>query len=176
MKGRILRATEKVRRVAEIISGLMFAGIFAVFILGIAMRYLFHRPLMWTDEVTILLLLWCTFLTDAFVVRASDHVAFDVLWDMVSPRTRRIIGIIGRLVFALIFAAAFPTIVDYVFFLWRERTDVLEVRLDIVFSCFIIYIVMVVVRLIAQLVEFCGPNWREHVGASDLAATSNVIG
>lgn len=176
MKDRVLRAAERFSRVAEVISGLMFAGIFLVFIVGIVMRYVVHRPLMWTDEVTILLLLWCTFLTDAFVVRSSDHVAFDVVWDVVSPRTRRIIGIVGRLVFALIFLAALPTIVDYVLFLWRERTDVLEIRLDIVFSCFVIYIVMVVVRLIAQLIAFCGPHWRDHVAHSDAASTSNVIG
>jgi TRAP-type C4-dicarboxylate transport system permease small subunit len=176
MRDRIVQAAEKFSRFAEIVSGLMFAGIFVVFIVGIAMRYLFHKPLMWTDEVTILLLLWCTFLTDAFVVRSSDHVAFDVVWDVVSLRTRRVIGIIGRLLFVLIFIGALPTVIDYVLFLWRERTDVLEIRLDIVFSCFVIYMIMVVVRLIAQLVEFCGPAWRQHVAASDAPNTSNVIG
>ncbi|MBS7696476.1 MULTISPECIES: TRAP transporter small permease [unclassified Chelatococcus] len=176
MRGRVAQVAAKFGRFAEIVSSLMFAGIFVVFIVGIAMRYLFHKPLMWTDEVTILLLLWCTFLTDAFVVRSSDHVAFDVVWDVVSSRTRRAIGIIGRLLFALVFAAALPTVIDYVLFLWRERTDVLEIRLDIVFSCFVIYMVMVVVRLIAQLIEFCGPHWRQHVAASDASSTSNVIG
>jgi hypothetical protein len=63
-----------------------------------------------------------------------------------------------------------------VLFLWREKTDVLEFRLDFVFSCFIIYIVMVVIRLVAQLIEYCGPHWREHVGASDVDPNTNVIG
>lgn len=177
MSSRFVHAAERFRHCAEIVSGLMFAAIFVVFIAGIAMRYVFHSPLLWGDEVAILLLLWCTFLTDAFVVRSSDHVAFDVLWDLVSPGTRRVLGIVGRGVFALIFLAALPTILDYVLFLWREKTDVLEVRLDIVFSCFIVYIAAVVVRLVAQLIEFCGPNWSEHVAASDASSsTSNVIG
>lgn len=176
MSIRFVSAVERFRKIAEIVSGLMFAAIFAVFIIGITMRYVFHHPLLWGDEVGILLLLWCTFLTDAFVVRSSDHVAFDVVWDVVSPRARRIIGIVGRGVFALIFLAALPTIIDYVLFLWREKTDVLELRLDFVFSCFIVYIVMVVIRLVAQLIEYCGPQWRDHVGASDAAPTTNVIG
>jgi len=176
MIDRLMSAVGRFRKAAEIVSGVMFAAIFAVFIIGIVMRHVFNRPLLWGDEVGILLLLWCTFLTDAFVVRASDHVAFDVVWDMVSPRTRRVIGIVGRAVFALIFIVALPTIIDYVLFLWRERTDVLGVRLDFVFSCFIIYIVTVIIRLVAQLVEYCGPNWREHVGASDQSSTTNVIG
>lgn len=176
MNARFTSVVERFRKIAEIVSSVMFAAIFAVFIIGIVMRHVFHHPLLWGDEVGILLLLWCTFLTDAFVVRSSDHVAFDVVWDMVSPATRRMIGIVGRGAFALIFLAALPTIIDYVLFLWREKTDVLEIRLDIVFSCFIVYIVMVIIRLVAQLVEYCGPRWREHVGDSDAIPTTNVIG
>jgi TRAP-type C4-dicarboxylate transport system permease small subunit len=161
---------------AELISGLMFAGIFFVFLLGIMMRYVFSHPLMWGDEVAIILMLWCTLFTDAFVVRSKDHIAFDVVWELVSPRKQRVIGIVGSAIFALIFLAALPIVVDYVLFLWRERTDVLEWRLDIVFSCFIIYMAMVVVRLVARLIEFSGPGWREHVSEPDAPNTMNVVG
>jgi TRAP-type C4-dicarboxylate transport system permease small subunit len=166
----------RLRRLAEIISGLMFAGIFVVFLAGIVMRYVFSHPLMWGDELAIILMLWCTLFTDAFVVRSKDHVAFDVVWDLVSPKKQRFIGVVGSAIFSIIFLAALPTIFDYVLFLWRERTDVLEWRLDFVFSCFVLYIAMVIVRLVARLVEFSGANWREHVGAEDVPNTTNVIG
>jgi TRAP-type C4-dicarboxylate transport system permease small subunit len=177
MNHRLQRWIDRFRTFAEVVSGLMFAGIFVVFIIGIVMRYVFDAPLLWGDEVAMMLLLWVTFLTDAFVVRGSDHVAFDVVWDVASPPARRIMGILGRAVFALIFLAALPTIVDYVLFLWREHTDVLEIRFDVLFFCFVIYIAMVVVRLVAQLVEFSGAAWREHVGHSDVGdASTQVIG
>jgi TRAP-type C4-dicarboxylate transport system permease small subunit len=166
----------RLRFFAEIISGLMFAGIFVVFFAGIVMRYVFSHPLMWGDEIAIILMLWCTLFTDAFVVHSKDHVAFDVVWDLVSPRKQRVIGIVGSAIFAFIFLAALPTIFDYVLFLWRERTDVLEWRLDIVFSCFILYIAMVVIRLVFRLIEFSGGNWREHVSAEDVPNTMNVVG
>lgn len=167
---------ERLRKGAEFISALMFAGIFFVFIYGIVMRYAFHKPLLWGDEVAMLLMLWCTFWTDALVVRSADHIAFDILWDAVSPRTRRIIGIVGSALFALIFIAAFPIVVDYILFLKRERTDALELRLDLVFSCFIIYMVMVILRLIVRFIVMCGPNWRDHVASADGPSTSNVVG
>lgn len=176
MASRLKIFIDRARHGAEIVSGLMFAAIFVVFIAGIFMRYTMHRPLLWGDEVAMLLLIWCTLLTDAFVVRGSDHVAFDVIWDIVGPRSRRIIGLLGRALFAVIFLCALPTILDYVLFLHRERTDVLELRLDIVFFCFVIYIAMVIVRLVAQFIAFCGPGWREHVEASDAGTTTNVIG
>lgn len=176
MTHRLRSLLERARHVAELISGLMFAAIFVVFIVGIVARYVFHQPLIWGTEVAMLLLMWVTLLTDAFVVRSADHVAFDVVWDLMSPRARRIMGIVGRAVFALIFLAALPTVIDYVLFLRREHTDVLQFRLDFVFVCFVIYFVMAIVRLVAQLVEFCGPNWREHVGLHEAGATTNVIG
>lgn len=175
MTSRLTVFLDRTRHWAELVSGLMFAAIFAVFIAGIFMRYAVHRPLLWGDEVAMLLLIWCTLLTDAFVVRSGDHVALDVVWDTVGLRARRVIGIAGRAIFALIFLFALPTVLDYVLFLWRERTDVLELRLDLVFFCFVIYIVMVIVRLLAQLAAFCGPDWRAHVGGAG-APTTNVIG
>lgn len=170
------RLLGQLRRLAEIVSGLMFAGIFVVFLAGIIMRYVFSHPLMWGDELAIILMLWCTLFTDAFVVRSKDHVAFDVVWDLVSPKKQRFIGVVGSAIFLIIFLAALPTIFDYVLFLWRERTDVLEWRLDFVFSCFVLYIAMVIVRLVARLIDFSGTNWREHVGAEDIPNTTNVIG
>lgn len=166
----------RLRGFAQIISGLMFAGIFVVFLAGIIMRYVFSHPLIWGDEVAIVLMLWCTLFTDAFVVRSKDHVAFDVVWDLVSPRKRRLLGIIGSAIFGVIFLAALPTILDYVLFLWRERTDVLEWRLDFVFFCFVLYMAMVVVRLMVRLIEFSGANWREHVGEENAPNTMNVVG
>jgi TRAP-type C4-dicarboxylate transport system permease small subunit len=166
----------RLHRAAEVISGLMFAGIFLVFLLGIVMRYVFARPLMWGDEIAIIIMLWCTLLTDAFVVRSKDHVAFDVIWDLAPARGRRAIGILGSGLFALIFLCALPTIFDYILFLWREKTDVLEWRLDVVFSCFGVYMAMVVVRLLARLVEFSGARWREHVDAETGPSTENVVG
>lgn len=172
MTGRVARTVARVRQVSEVISGLMFAAIFLVSIAGIAMRYVAHAPLLWGTEVQMLLLMWCTFLTDAFVIRSGDHVAFDVVWEMVPPPVRRVLGVLGRLIFALIFIAAFPYLLDYVLFLWRERTDVLELRLDMVYFCFLIYMVAVIVRLLAELADYLGRHWRTHV---ESAGTSSGI-
>lgn len=166
MTGRAVQIAARARHFADCVSGLMFAAIFAVSVAGIAMRYVFHAPLLWGTEVQMLLLMWCTFLTDAFVIRSGDHVAFDVVWEMVSPPVRRLIGIVGRLAFALVFLVAFPSLLDYVLFLWRERTDVLELRLDAVYSCFLIYMAAIIVRLGAELAAFLGGHWRHHVETS----------
>lgn len=164
------------RIVAEWVTTAMFFAIFAIYILGVVARYVFSAPIAWSDELAMIVFLWCMFLTDAFVSRDSDHVAFDILWGKLPPGGRRVVGLLQTALFGLLFAVAFPTIVDYVMFLWREQTSALEWRLDFVYACFIIYFAMVIVRLAAKFVGFAGPNWREYVADDAEPAAPNVIG
>ena len=164
------------RMVAEWVTTAMFFAIFAIYIIGIAARYVFSAPIAWSDELAMIVFLWCMFLTDAFVSRDSDHVAFDILWSKLPPGGRRVVGLLQTALFGLLFAIAFPIIVDYVTFLWREQTSALEWRLDFVYACFVIYFAMVIVRLAAKFVDFAGPHWREHVADDAEPAAPNVVG
>jgi hypothetical protein len=62
-----------------------------------------------------------------------------------------------------LFLWALPNVIDYILFLWRERTPVLLLRLDIVYSCFGLFVVAVVVRSVAELIRLVRPGWRRHV-------------
>lgn len=157
----------------------VFAAIFVIFIFSVAMRYLAQRPLAWADELNIILLLWVMFIGGAFVVRDNEHVAFDIVWQAARPPVRRTMGIVAALAMGGLFLAAFPAIYSYITFLWRERTSVLEWRLDIVYFCFVIFLAAVILRFAGSLVRLCGRDWRTEVGevtnpAAD-AADSAVI-
>ena len=171
----VMGVVARLRTGAEWVTTAMFFAIFVIFLAGIAARYLFSAPISWSDELSMILFVWCIFLTDALVSRDKDQVAFDILWSKASPAGRRVIGLAQTALFGLLFAAAFPTVVDYVLFLWREHTYALEWRLDLVYACFVIYIAMVIVRLIAKFIAFAGPDWRSHV-SDDAPSASNVIG
>lgn len=172
---RLARALALFRRGAEWVTTALFFGIFVVFLAGVAARYGFSRPIAWGDELAMILFVWSTFLFDAFVSRDKDQVAFDALWVALPPQGRRILGLAQTLLFGLLFLVAFPAVLDYVLFLWRERTPALEWRLDLVYSCFVLYMACVVIRLAARFMDFAGPHWREHV-ADEAPTTANVIG
>ena len=155
--------------------GIMFA-IFAFFIAGIVARYAFASPIEWGDEFILVLFLWTTFLTEALVLRDRDQVTFDVVYDLCGPSGRRMIGIAGSLLVAVMFIAAAPTIYGYVAFLWRERTVALQWRLDIVFSCFVVYWGAVIVRALSAAARLCGPRWRQEVATGQSDQRSNVLG
>lgn len=176
MRATIAKFIGRFRVVAEAVTTTMFFAIFAIYLVGIAARFLFNAPIAWSDELAMIVFIWCMFLTDAFVSRDKDHVAFDIVWERLGPHGRRVLGLLQTGLFGILFAVSFPVIVDYVLFLWREQTSALGWRLDFVYACFVIYYAMIVVRLAAKFVAFAGPGWREQVAEDESAAAPNVVG
>jgi TRAP-type C4-dicarboxylate transport system permease small subunit len=176
LRDQLTAAVTRIRIAAEWVTTAMFFLVFLIYLVGIAARYVFGAPIAWSDELAMIVFLWCMFLTDAFVNRDSDHVGFDILWERLPPKGKRVVGLLQTGLFGILFAVAFPTIVDYVMFLWREQTSALEWRLDLVYICFIIYFAMVIVRLAAKFVTLLGSHWREAVEDDVQPAAPNVIG
>lgn len=146
-------------KAAEIIGAAFFFGMFAMFIVGVFMRYVLGRPLTWNDEVCVILLLWSMFWSAAFVVRDDEQVTFDIVYQPVSAGAKRAMGIAGALLCAAIFAAALPATFSYIGFLWREITPALQIRLDYVYSCFALFLAAATLRLLLRGGRLFGRDW-----------------
>ncbi len=153
----------RIRALAALVTTLLFAAIFAIFLFAIFMRYVMQQPVTWADELNIILLLWVMFIAGALVLRDNEHVAFDISWNAAPPRGRRAMGIVAAVAFGGLFLAALPGTWSYITFLWRERTTVLEWRLDLVYSCYLVFFIAVILRFGARLVRLLGPHWRRAV-------------
>ncbi len=150
-------------RVADAVCAAMFAAVFVVFVYKIVMRYAAGDAVAWADEVSVVLFIWIVFLANGFVVEDRRQIAFDLLYRHVGAGMQRGIGIFRILLVGGIVAAALPGAVDYIAFLWRERTPVLLWRLDFVYACFGVFLVATLVRLLVRLVRLVGPGWREAI-------------
>ncbi len=64
-------------------------------------RYVLETPFVWSEELSLLLMTWMTFLGSALLMMRYEHLAIDVFVDTLSPRWRHAANILGR---ALIFA------------------------------------------------------------------------
>jgi TRAP-type C4-dicarboxylate transport system permease small subunit len=169
------RAAHLFTKAAEALSALAFAAMFVLFLAGIFARYVLGKPLAWSDELIMVIFLWVVFLTEAFVITEKEQVAFDGIYDLAGERARRFILAAGSLAVGMMFLIALPTVFDYVTFLWRERTNALQWRLDIVYFCFVIYWAAVIVRAAFKLARLAGPNWRDEVTAGS-DGSANVLG
>jgi TRAP-type C4-dicarboxylate transport system permease small subunit len=139
-----------VRRAALAAAGagaaLLVFAVFVAILLGVARRYLFGVPLVWIDELSTVLFVWCIFWAGAFAVSLREHVSFDLVHQALPPRVANLLWRAVCVIVAVALLAALPKLWNFVAFLWRERTPALQWRLDYVFSCFILFIAAVALR------------------------------
>jgi len=150
-------------RVASLVPALLFALVFLIFNYKIVTRYLEHDEAAWADEVSVILFIWIIFWANAFVVRDREQIVFDLVYRPLPERWKRWLAVARALLIGGIFVWALPGSLDYILFLWRERTPVLNLRLDIVYSCFGIFLIAVVVRSLWLVLRLLGPRWRSFI-------------
>ena len=137
------------RRRAENVSALLLLAMFVCFIIQNAARYVFNYPLGCTDEVSVLCWIWCTLWGAAFVLREKDEVRFDIIYSAASEKTRRIFTIITGVAAIALFGIALPAVFSYVTFLKVERSAYLGIRLDYLYSIYLLFSLAVIVRYAA---------------------------
>lgn len=158
-----MRIVNLLSRAVAALATAAFALMFLMFIVGVAMRYLFASPLSWSDETAIILLLWSMFLATAFVLKESEHVSLDLLYAALPPTGKRFAAFLAAAGCGLLFLAVAPGTYDLITFLWRERTPGLRLRLDMVYFCFVIFVVVVGLRLVWKAAQLLRRDWREHL-------------
>jgi TRAP-type C4-dicarboxylate transport system permease small subunit len=150
--GRWTRAVDAARWLrarAENVAALLLLVMFMCFIVQIVARYVFNYPLGWTDEVSVLAWIWCTLWGAAFVLREKDEVRFDIIYSAASERTRRVFTVITGIAAIALFGIALPAVFAYVTFLKVERSAYLGIRLDYLYSIYLVFSVAVIVRYAA---------------------------
>ena len=141
----------RLRRIPEGLAALMFVAVFAIFVAKIVLRYAFAINLAWADEVCTVLFVWLIFWSNTFLVPDRKQIAFDLVVRALPARGQRLAAVLRNLVIGGLFLAALPGALGYILFLWRERTPVLQLRLDFVYACFGLFLVAACVRAAANI-------------------------
>jgi C4-dicarboxylate transporter DctQ subunit len=136
------------RRRAENVAAAMLAVMFAAFIIQIVFRYFFNFPIGWTSELTVVMWLWLVLWGAAFVVKESEEIRFDLLSAAAGRRTRIAIGVVAAAALVILYAAALPASYKYVTFMQVEKSSYLKIRMDWLFSIYLIFLVAILVRYV----------------------------
>jgi len=139
------------RRGADALGVGLFAALFLTFIVQICARFVFGRPLPWTDELAVILYVWVILWAAAVMVPARDHVVFDLVYNALGPRTRRGMLLAGSVLIGSLCAYAVPGSWDYVRFMAREGTPVLGVPFSWVFIPFVLLLLALAVRSVLEV-------------------------
>ena len=144
----LARVIEFGRRLSEAAATLAFAGMVGLFGYTIWMRYVVGVPSRWSDELAIITFLWVIFGAAALVVPYRDHVSVGVLHDLAPERVQRAMQVLGAGLAGAILLAALPVTMDYIAFLFRERSPALRWRLSQVYLVFGLFQGLIGLRLL----------------------------
>ena len=167
MKPSILNAAAWLHRRAENILAALIGVVFAAFVAQILFRYVLNFPIGWTSELSTIGWLWLVLWGTAFVVNEREEIRIDLVSGAVGPRTGRVMGIIAAIAIVILYAASLPATLKYVTFMKVERSSYLHIRLDFLYSIYVLFIVAVIVRYLWIL-------WHLLRGKSPGAADSTT--
>lgn len=152
-----------IRRRAENIVAAMLAIMFVAFIIQIASRYFFNFPIGWSSELSVVAWLYMVLIGSALWLRESEEIRFDLVSGSLGPRARRVIGIIVAAVGLVLFAMSFPATWKYVTFMKVESSSYLKIRLDLLYSVYLLFAAAIIVR-------YAWDVWRMMRGEAPEAA------
>ena len=158
----IAATAAKLRRLADWIACAMFAAVFVIFNYKIFTRYFEHDEAVWADEVLVILFIWIIFWANSFLVRDNEQITFDLVYRLFPAAAQRTIALTRAVMVGGIFAWALPGR-SITFTFSGASTPVLNLPLDIVYSCFGIFLVAVIVRSTVSAGKLLGPRWRGQV-------------
>lgn len=140
-------------RRAENIAALMLAVMFAAFVIQIVFRYFFNFPVGWSSELTVIMWLWLVLFGAAFVVREREEIRFDILLNTFGRRARIGAALLVSVALIVLYSVSLPASFDYVSFMKVEKSSYLKIRMDWLFSIYVVFLVAIIVRYVWIVVE-----------------------
>jgi len=172
MNQAINSAVEWMRRRAENVVAGMLGVMFVAFLLQIVFRYFFNFPIGWTSELSVIAWLYMTLLGSAFWLKESDEIRFDLISGSLGPTGRRVVGLVVAVAAVVLFAMALPATVKYVAFMKVESTSYLKIRLDHLYSVYVVFAAAVIVRYLWAIVGIVRGEAPEE---ADITKTSSGL-
>lgn len=99
--------------------GALIGGVFTVVMTvivsyAVVARYVFNRPIGWSEEIATYLMVWAVFLGAAYTLKADAHIGVDILISNLKPGVKRIFLCFHYLVGIVFFAILFYQGIDMV--------------------------------------------------------------
>ena len=160
MKARLLAGW---KNVTEGVAAAAFALMFAAFTIQILSRYVLNMPVAWSLELCSIAYVWVVFWSCDLLASERQQIVFDVIYQAIKPKTRRWIAIFNTATLAVLFLAALPGTLEYIWFLRRRASMMLQIPMHLVYLCFAVFMIAVVVGAVLRLRRLCGASWQQHL-------------
>lgn len=85
-----------------VLSSVLMLSMVTIICLNVILRYLLNYSLAWSIELSEYILVYVTFLTAPWLLRTNEHIVVDVVYEAVSPKTKRVFKLISNTLGSLV--------------------------------------------------------------------------
>ena len=160
-------ARKGLRTFAEAMGAFLLLAMFAAFLLQVFARYILNDPIGWTQEFVLIAYIWIVFWCAAFLLREREHITFDMVFASLPLGARRVMAAILTILIGAAFASALPATVDYIAFMKIEKSPILRIRFDVLYSIFGLFMIAVVVASILRIKRLAGRDWQKELASGE---------
>ncbi len=104
-----VRWLDRLNDLFSLVAGAVIGFTALIVIYEVVMRYLIKRPTTWVNDISEILLVYCTFLGAAWVLRVGGHIKVDIVVTLMRQRKQVFMGIIQDIL-SLFFCIVFTWI------------------------------------------------------------------
>lgn len=155
-------------RIADHVMGVLMAVMFCTFIVQIVTRYLAKYQIggggfIWTADLTTTCMVWIVFFGGAFALRESDHVKFDMFYNLFDSDGQRLMAIVTAITIAAFLAWSLSATFDSwlgQLYRWNKPNPTLKVPFtDIavpmwsLYSIYAVFALVVIARYVYRAVK-----------------------
>ncbi|MBQ7565258.1 MAG: TRAP transporter small permease subunit [Lachnospiraceae bacterium] len=126
------------------VTSVAFIVIFVTFMISIISRYVLRIPVTWTYEISILGYMWTMFFGVGKAIENDQHVVFSLVYDKVSPKTKKIFLILYNVLLVVLLLIAFIPCIQAML-KSTMTTGVLKLPYKLVFAPFFFMIIETIV-------------------------------
>ena len=164
----IVRVAGWVQRRSENVIAALLGIMFAAFIVQIVFRYFFNLPTGWSTELSLIAWLWMVLWGTALALKEKDEIRFDILTSLAGPRARRVMAVVVAVATVTLFGLSLPGTYKYVTFMKVEKSSYLNIRLDWLYSVFVLFVVATILRYLWLLWQALrGESQGEETAGAD---------
>jgi tripartite ATP-independent transporter DctM subunit len=152
----------------EGVAALLVLAEIALLSAGVTARYLFHRPLVWSDELASALFLWLAMFGAVIALRRGEHMRLTVLISAAPPRLRVWLEALGSAIVAACMLVLLRPAWDYVVDEWVVITPALQIHNGLRVAAILVGGGLMSCVAVLRLFRLSAP--REALGAVALVA------
>jgi tripartite ATP-independent transporter DctM subunit len=110
----------------EAISAALMLNITVLLLVGVISRYVFGKPIVWSDEVVSISFVWLTMLGSAIALHRNEHLRLNLFVEMLPPRQRDFVHAFALVAIAAVLLALIGPAIDYTRDEWFIHTPALD--------------------------------------------------